>query len=163
MKRQILIAALLLGAVAPVVATPAAAQVVAQAGRQVPLSRVLASLAQKYPGKQLNTTMGQAGGRPVYMIQWQLADGRIVVFTVDAETGNRGFLLTGDERYLEPYELARKFLSSGEVRQRSVLAPIEQVKAIRARVNPQREYFAGNFDPLRTSAWNSRSRYLTPP
>ena len=56
---------------------------------------------------------------------------------VDAETGQRGFLLTGDERYLEPYELARKFLSSGEVRQRSVLAPIEQLKAIRARVNPQ--------------------------
>ena len=56
---------------------------------------------------------------------------------VDAETGQRGFLLTGDERYLEPYELARKFLSSGEVRQRSVLAPVEQLKAIRARVNPQ--------------------------
>jgi uncharacterized membrane protein YkoI len=88
MKRQILIAALLLGALAPVSGS-AGAQVVAQAGHQAPLSRVLASLAQRYPGKQLNTTMGQAGGKPTYVIQWQLADGRIVVFTVDAETGQQ--------------------------------------------------------------------------
>src|SRR5687768_7513289 len=27
--------------------------------------------------------------------------------TVDAETGQRGFVITGDERYLEPYTLAR--------------------------------------------------------
>ena len=32
--------------------------------------------------------MGEAGGRPAYLIQWQMAkDGRIVVFTVDAESG----------------------------------------------------------------------------
>ena len=88
MKRQILIAALLLGALAPA-AGVAVAQETAQAGRQAPqvsLSRVLAMLAQRYPGKQLNTTMGQSGGRATYVIQWQLADGRIVVFVVDAET-----------------------------------------------------------------------------
>ena len=44
-------------------------------------------LAKRYGGKQLNTTMGQAGGRPAYLVQWQLTDGRIVVFTVDAQTG----------------------------------------------------------------------------
>jgi uncharacterized membrane protein YkoI len=44
-------------------------------------------LAQRHPGKQLNTTMGDAGGRPAYLVQWQLANGRIVVFVVDAETG----------------------------------------------------------------------------
>ena len=51
------------------------------------LDRVLKELAQRYPGKQLNTTMGQANGRPAYMVQWQLSNGRIVVFTVDAQTG----------------------------------------------------------------------------
>jgi uncharacterized membrane protein YkoI len=87
MKRLLLIAALLLAA-AP--ATLAPVTVLAQeapAGSQVPLSRVLAMLAQRYPGKQLNTTMGQVGGRPAYLIQWQLSNGRVVVFTVDAQTG----------------------------------------------------------------------------
>ncbi|MBL8553497.1 MAG: PepSY domain-containing protein [Phenylobacterium sp.] len=56
-------------------------------GRQAPLSRVLAMLAQRYPGRHLNTTMGDAGGRPAYFVQWQLENGRVVVFVVDAETG----------------------------------------------------------------------------
>jgi uncharacterized membrane protein YkoI len=84
--KPILLAAVLLCAGAPVLtaAEPAAAQ----AGRQVPLSRVLAMLAQRYPGKQLNTTLGESGGRPAYFVQWQMAkDGRVVVFVVDAETG----------------------------------------------------------------------------
>ena len=91
MKRHALLAALLFAAAAPALA-PAPALAAqergeAQAGGQVPLSRVLKELAQRYPGKQLNTTMGQAGGRPVYLVQWQLSNGRIVVFTVDAQTG----------------------------------------------------------------------------
>jgi uncharacterized membrane protein YkoI len=31
--------------------------------------------------------MGESGGRPAYLIQWQLTNGQIVVFTVDAQTG----------------------------------------------------------------------------
>jgi hypothetical protein len=58
-----------------------------RAGRQVPLSRVLATLAQRYPGRHLNTTMGDAGGRPAYFVQWQMENGRVVVFVVDAESG----------------------------------------------------------------------------
>jgi uncharacterized membrane protein YkoI len=89
MKRLLLIAALLLGA-APVT-TAAAAQEpgreAPQAGAQVPLASVLKKIAQQHPGKQLNTTMGQSGGRAVYLVQWQLANGQIVVFTVDAQTG----------------------------------------------------------------------------
>jgi uncharacterized membrane protein YkoI len=92
MKRFLLIAALLLGA-APV-ATMAEAQehgpgagASSQASPQVPLSRVLAMIAKRYPGRQLNTTMGESGGRPAYLIQWQLTNGQIVVFTVDAQTG----------------------------------------------------------------------------
>ena len=93
MKRLLLIAALLLGA-APVTPAAAAAAAAQEPGReapqgagQVPLSNVLRKIAQQYPGKQLNTTMGQTGGRAVYLVQWQLANGRIVVFTVDAQTG----------------------------------------------------------------------------
>ena len=56
-------------------------------GRLMPLSRVLATIAQRTPGRHLNTTTGDAGGRPAYFVQWQLPDGRVVVFVVDAESG----------------------------------------------------------------------------
>lgn len=89
MKRHILPSAfgallLLAGAGAPVTAL---AQDRPPAVRQVPLSRVLAMIAQRMPGRQLNTTMGNSGGRPTYVIQWQKADGQVVVIIVDAETG----------------------------------------------------------------------------
>ena len=94
MIRQRLIAALLLAAAGLTAMPPAALagqeagrEAPQQAGAQVPLSRVLHELAQRWPGKQLNTTMGQAGGRPAYLVQWQLSNGRVVVFTVDAQTG----------------------------------------------------------------------------
>lgn len=58
-----------------------------QARRQVPLSRVLSMLASRYPGRHLNSTMGDAGGRPAYYVQWQMENGRVVVFVVDAESG----------------------------------------------------------------------------
>jgi uncharacterized membrane protein YkoI len=91
MKRILLAAAL---ACAAVSTTPALAQSgTAPAVRQAPLSRVLAMLAQRWPGKQLNTQMGDSGGRPTYVIRWQMAkDGRVVEFVVDAESGQ---LLSG--------------------------------------------------------------------
>jgi uncharacterized membrane protein YkoI len=58
-----------------------------RAGRQAPLSRILAMIAQRTPGRHLNTTQGDMGGRPVYFVQWQLRDGRVVIFVVDAESG----------------------------------------------------------------------------
>ena len=89
MKRHVLPSAvgaalLMLSAAA---SAPALAQDRPAAARQVPLSRVLATIAQRIPGRQLNTTMGDSGGRPAYIIQWQRADGRVVVIIVDAETG----------------------------------------------------------------------------
>lgn len=89
--RKTFFAAFLLAA-APVVAlappSPAVgAQEASPRGGQVPLARVLKELAHRYKGKQLNTTMGEAGGRPTYLVQWQLGNGRIAVFTVDAQTG----------------------------------------------------------------------------
>jgi uncharacterized membrane protein YkoI len=88
MKRIFLAAALACAALCAT--TPALAQPGGQptAARMAPLSRVLAMLAQRYPGKQLNTTMGESAGRPAYVIRWQMAkDGRVVEFVVDAESG----------------------------------------------------------------------------
>lgn len=59
----------------------------ARSGRQAPLSRVLDMLRSRYPGRHLNTTMGDAGGRAAYFVQWQMENGRVVVFVVDAESG----------------------------------------------------------------------------
>lgn len=95
MKRLFALAVLAAAVTVPAVAdaqgygrrgfAPEAEQV--RSGRQVPLSRVLASLSARYPGRHLNTTMGDAGGRPAYFVQWQMEDGRVVVFVVDAESG----------------------------------------------------------------------------
>lgn len=57
------------------------------AGRLIPLSRVISMIAARTPGKYLNAWPGDQGGRPVYNVQWRMADGRVVVFIVDAETG----------------------------------------------------------------------------
>ncbi len=84
MKRLLVIAALLAAQAAPLAA---AAQPAQPAGRQAPLSHVLATIAARQPGRHLNTTMGDAGGRPAYFVQWQLPDGRVVIFVVDAESG----------------------------------------------------------------------------
>jgi len=95
MKRHLLIAVLLLGALAPAAASAkdnfgggrGAQPLVLVAGGQVPLSRVLATIAQRTPGRPLNTTLGESGGRPAYFVQWLMANGRVVVFIVDAESG----------------------------------------------------------------------------
>ena len=65
----------------------ASAREAVKEGRQAPLSRVLQTIAKSHPGRQLNTTMGQSGGRAVYLVQWQLTNGQIKVFTVDAQSG----------------------------------------------------------------------------
>ena len=95
MKRLFALAVLLATATTPVVAEArddarmvlVGGQGQDQARRQVPLSRVLSMLAQRYPGRHLNSTMGDAGGRPAYYVQWQMENGRVVVFVVDAESG----------------------------------------------------------------------------
>jgi uncharacterized membrane protein YkoI len=58
-----------------------------RSGRQAPLSRILAMIAQRTPGRHLNTTQGDMGGRSVFFVQWQTPDGRVVIFIVDAESG----------------------------------------------------------------------------
>jgi uncharacterized membrane protein YkoI len=88
MKSLLVISALLAACAAPLSALAQEPGAEASApGRQVPLSRVLAMIAQRQPGRHLNTTMGEAGGRPAYFVQWQTTDGRVVIFVVDAESG----------------------------------------------------------------------------
>lgn len=58
-----------------------------RAGRLIPLSRIIPSIAARTPGRLLNATVGDQGGRPAYFVQWQKTDGRVVVFVVDAESG----------------------------------------------------------------------------
>jgi uncharacterized membrane protein YkoI len=106
MKRLFALAALVAAAATPLAASAAGAaqedgrpvlgagrgdQAEARAGvrsgRQVALSRVLETLRARYPGRHLNTTMGEQGGHAAYFVQWQMADGRVVVFVVDAESG----------------------------------------------------------------------------
>lgn len=58
-----------------------------RSGKQMPLSKILQNIAAHNPGRHLNTTLGDAGGKTAYLIQWQLDDGQVVVFVVDAERG----------------------------------------------------------------------------
>ena len=91
MKRLLAIAVLLASAAAPVAVDAAPRQHLAafqdRGGRQIPLAQVLAMLGSRYPGRPLDTRQGDAGGRRAYFVQWQLENGRVVVFVVDAETG----------------------------------------------------------------------------
>lgn len=86
MKRFLVIAALL-AAAAPPAAAFAQDRPAEACARQVPLSRVLATISGRTPGRHLNTTMGEQGGRPAYFVQWQMPDGRVVVIIVDACSG----------------------------------------------------------------------------
>lgn len=57
-------------------------------GSLAPLSQVLATIAARTPGEQLDTRFGETiDGRPVYLITWRTSDNRVVVFVADARTG----------------------------------------------------------------------------
>lgn len=88
MKRLLVIAALLAAAPAAALAQPGGGGgQCAASGAQAPLSSVLKSLSGHYGGRHLNTTMGDAGGRCAYFVQWQMPDGTVVIFVVDAASG----------------------------------------------------------------------------
>ena len=99
MKRLLAIAALLI-ATAPAVAQAQGypdygagrrdqdeARDAVRGGRHVPLSQVIGQIAARTPGRQLNTTMGDDSGRPAYFVQWQTPDNRVIIFIVDAQSG----------------------------------------------------------------------------
>jgi uncharacterized membrane protein YkoI len=94
MKRLFALAILALAVAGPTVADAQSSRPVLGFGqdrgagaRQVPLAQVLRNIAARYPGRHLNTTNGEYGGRPAYFVQWQMENGRVVVFVVDAESG----------------------------------------------------------------------------
>ena len=53
---------------------------------------------------------------------------------VNAETGQRGFLLTGDENYLEPYESARAAIARSDLRMKTLLTPEEEPAGLRDQI-----------------------------
>lgn len=93
MKRALALAVLALVAAGPTAADAQGGRPVLGFGQdrgggaQVPLAQVLRAIAARHPGRHLNTTTGDHGGRRAYFVQWQMENGRVVVFVVDAETG----------------------------------------------------------------------------
>lgn len=58
-----------------------------RSGRIAPLSQVIAEIARRTPGRQLDARLEQMGGMQVYRIMWSTNDGRRIDFIVDAQTG----------------------------------------------------------------------------
>src|SRR5262245_30811070 len=54
---------------------------------------------------------------------------------LDAETGQRGYLLTGDESYLDPFVRARRTLERGDQRLATVAASDFSVQNLRKRLH----------------------------
>ncbi|MEN9855537.1 MAG: hypothetical protein RL186_1100 [Pseudomonadota bacterium] len=53
----------------------------------VPLGQVFATINAQEPGTQLDTKTVTEDGRTLYVVRWQASLGRIVIFWVNAETG----------------------------------------------------------------------------
>ncbi len=53
---------------------------------------------------------------------------------VNAETGQRGFLLTGEESYLEPYQEARATIERSDLRMKTLLTPETELAGLRDRI-----------------------------
>jgi len=53
---------------------------------------------------------------------------------VDSETGVRGFVLTGEETYLEPYEAARAAIARSDLRMKTLLEPERELAELRGRI-----------------------------
>ena len=57
------------------------------ASNLVPLGQVLENINAQEPGSQLDTNTVMENGRAIYVVRWQASRGRIIIFRVDAETG----------------------------------------------------------------------------
>lgn len=87
MSKPFAIAAALIALAAPAAGHAAGMSAAAYEQARVSLPQILAQIARSTPGRHLNTTQGEVGGRPVFFVQWQTAEGRVVVFIVDAASG----------------------------------------------------------------------------
>jgi uncharacterized membrane protein YkoI len=53
-----------------------------------PFREILRSVEQQLPGRIVGAAqLGQLGGRAVYFLRWQTADGRLLDLAVDADSG----------------------------------------------------------------------------
>ena len=59
-----------------------------RAGRQLPLSSVIARINAQIPGRLLDTGIEDEGGRAVYRVRWAARDGRRLDVIADARTGD---------------------------------------------------------------------------
>lgn len=59
----------------------------AAAGDLIPLEQVFASLRQTYSGDKLDARIRQGANATYYEVHWLTADGRKLVFMVNARTG----------------------------------------------------------------------------
>ena len=57
------------------------------ASQIVPLGQVLEMINAIEPGNQLDTQIVTENGRPFYIVRWQASRGRIMIFKVDAQSG----------------------------------------------------------------------------
>ena len=57
-------------------------------GRFQSMGEILGRLRQREPGQQLDADLGEGpDGRPVYRVRWAAKNGRLIDYTVDAQTG----------------------------------------------------------------------------
>jgi hypothetical protein len=56
-------------------------------GRYIGLARVIGSIRQRTPGRQLDAGLEQWGGRAVYRVRWAEPGGRRTDYIVDAQSG----------------------------------------------------------------------------
>lgn len=55
--------------------------------RRMPLQRVLRSVESRTPGRLLDASIQDLGGREVYRVRWASDDGRRLDFVIDASSG----------------------------------------------------------------------------
>lgn len=95
MRNMVAAAALLLATFFLVTAPPGVAalareqdQGTSAAEGLVPLERVLAKLRRQYSGDKLDATLVRQGNVVLYEVQWLTREGRKLVITVDAKSGD---------------------------------------------------------------------------
>lgn len=96
-----------------------------------------------------------AGDWARHALNIMLQIGRVHEGITDAESGERGYLLTGDESYMEPYQRARADVSADVPRLRELIRGDERQEARMASLEP---LVASRLDELRRTIDARRER-----
>ena len=76
------------------------------------------------------TEYGRARADTIRLREVQNSLNHLTSHVLDAETGQRGFLLTGEERYLEPYNRAIRDIPADLASLKSLLGPQSQPRML---------------------------------